>query len=86
MCAVNRVIRLTTSLRESLLVMACIVYGVGWAMEVTQLIRLRASERHRRMLRNKVEADHICMFCTSLLQELYTSPNSRPGEKQTLKK
>ena len=76
MCAVNRVIRLTTSLRERLSVMACIVYGVGSAMEVMQLIRLPASERYRRMLRNTVEADHMYMLSSSLLQELHTSPNS----------
>ena len=82
-CAVNRVIRLTTSPRQRLSVMACIVYGVGLAVEVMQLITLRASERYRRMLRNTVAADQMYTFCNSLLQELRTSSNRWHREEQT---
>ena len=47
---------------------------MGCGMKVIQLVRLRASERNRRMLRNTVEVNHIHMFYTTRLEERHTSP------------
>ena len=41
-------------------------FGVGWELEVIQLVMLRASERYQRTLRNTVEVHHIdCVLCNS---------------------
>ena len=66
---------LTTIPREPLWVMACVLLWRG-LVDIGRTARrwLRASERYERMLGNTVDLYHIyiCVFCNSLLRELYT--------------
>ena len=64
---------LTTSPRERLWVMACVLLWRGLVdVGLTTRRWLRASKRYGRMLGNPVDVYHIymCVFCNSLLEEL----------------